>query len=678
MSTSTPDTAPQHPSLAGLDPSVVAALAAAAGALERLTGNGGLLGEVRGVKEVLAQLAQSASLRQLTARTLANGASLSDSAERLLSADPAAATSAANEVRAQVDGAVRDAAQARRRERRAAKSASVDQVQLDRMRRERDSAREDRNAARRKAEYATREAADLRQQLAETTTALADAQRQAEDAARHLSGLRERHEDLTWLAGALHTTIGRLSRQREERDTTAQRLLEPLGAQLEPLQAALRTLTSAPATTRDLDLRVEMLGGVDIGGSCVLVTAGDDAVLVDCGAGPGAENGPPHLDRIGRRRLTGVVITHAHNDHAGFVPALVARHPGLGVFATPATVDLLATMWRDSAKVLARRPSPAYGNREVDRAVDALTEIGFGSTLRLGDLEIELFPAGHIVGAASVVVRAGERRVVVSGDVSTSRQATVDGFAPSSLAQAPDLLVLESTYGADLAQQPRAEAVSAFVSTAREVTDAGGVLLVPAFALGRAQEVALLCQEMLPGVPVLIDGLAREVSEVYERHLPEGRRVFGGAVRSVARGGTAEAVKTFRGGVVISTSGMLHQGPVLSWARRVLDDPRSGLAVVGYQDAESPGRRLLRLAEAGGGYFELPGRDGGDPEKVEVRASVTKFGLGAHANATQLSQIVQRLQPSGLMLVHGEERARSMLGNRLRSMGHHLLTETSW
>ena len=138
----------------------------------------------------------------------------------------------------------------------------------------------------------------------------------------------------------------------------------------------------------------------------------------------------------------------------------------------------------------------------------------------VGDLTIELFPAGHIVGAAGVVVTAGEQRVVVSGDVSAPGQETVGGFALPDVragcgpAAARDDVRRRPSHGTSRARRSSAD----FFATVEQVVDRSGVVLVPAFALGRAQEVALLCARHAPDVPVLIDGLARTVTEVYERH----------------------------------------------------------------------------------------------------------------------------------------------------------------
>lgn len=451
--------------------------------------------------------------------------------------------------------------------------------------------------------------------------------------------------------------------------------------------AAPNTPASRTEAGADRGLRVDVLGGgAEIGGSSVLLTAADTRILVDCGVRPrggtAEDMRPPGYDRALAGRIDAVVITHAHNDHAGWVPALLAERPDVPVYATSATADLLATMWFDSAKVLARNGVTAYNDSDVRRALDAIRETNFRHPVRCGDLNFELFPAGHIVGAAGVIVIAGDQRVVVSGDVSAAGQETVGGFSASAAAQGADLLLLETTYAGDIRhQEPRAKVVRDFFATVDRVVERDGVVLVPAFALGRAQEVALLCARHAPGVPVLIDGLARAVTEVYERHPgPDGqvRAIFSSQVRRVPPGGTAEAARTFRGGVVITTSGMLNQGPAVTWARRVLPDVNSALMVVGYQDEESPGAKLLRLADRGGGQFMLPSQREAEPETVTVHADVARYQLGAHANAEELAGIVQRLQPRQLMPVHGERGSQAQFAARMRQRAQILVEPGTW
>jgi Cft2 family RNA processing exonuclease len=345
-------------------------------------------------------------------------------------------------------------------------------------------------------------------------------------------------------------------------------------------------------------------------------------------------------------------------------------------------------MWFDSAKVLARRnmepygtASPApYGRDDVRHALSRMRMVPFGRRQRLGTVDVELFQAGHIVGAAGVVVHTGHRRVVVSGDVSRPGQRTVGGIKVPDAARGADLLLLESTYAASKRMAPRTTEAAQLVGDVATVTSAGGRVLIPAFALGRAQEVALTLAEGLPDADVLIDGLARDVSAVYEQQpRPDGgpMQIFGPRVRAVPPRGTRDAIASLRSGVVIATSGMLTAGPAVAWAKTLLPDPTSGLMIVGYQDEDSPGARLLSLAGNGGGEFELPDVDG-EPIRVPVKAQVGRYGLGAHATADELVTIAAEVGAREVMLVHGESRGQATVTERLSIRGQATVTTGEW
>ncbi|OLT24073.1 hypothetical protein BJF79_14050 [Actinomadura sp. CNU-125] len=400
------------------------------------------------------------------------------------------------------------------------------------------------------------------------------------------------------------------------------------------------------------------LGGDDhIGGSCLLVEAGGTRILVDAGLRPGDPGGPPRdIARAFDGPLDAVVVTHAHTDHCGYVPGLVARRPDLRVVATPPTTALMPAMWTDAVKVMAGRErgrarwgdagaAALYGRDDVAAAVRRCEELAFGAPRGIGALTVELFPAGHVLGAAGVVVHAGGRRVVVTGDISGFRQETVDGYAVPESARGADLLVMESTCCAE-EHDDRGMRVGELVRAVADVHRGGGRVLIPAFALGRAQELALIMKRWLPEVPVRIDGMAADLSAEFEL-LDPSLRILGGGTAVAARPGELD---TFRTGVVISTSGMLTGGPALQWARRILPEPGSALFISGYQDEESPGRALRDLADTGG-EFTLPDRAG--EATVPVRARVATMRLSAHADRRGLLDVVDEVAPGRTMLVHG-------------------------
>lgn len=468
----------------------------------------------------------------------------------------------------------------------------------------------------------------------------------------------------------------------------------------------------APVVMRQREFVVTPLGGgEEIGGSCILVEVGDTRILVDVGMRPKArmaQAGPPLIDQALKGRIDAIVITHAHNDHAGYVPAVVAAQPTIPVFTTSGTAALLSTMWADSVTVfghisresaaraaaspLSRIKGGALAPSEVEddrrapftteewrAARDRVVEVEYGRAVPMrGGMTLELFPAGHVLGACGVVVAADGRRVTVTGDVSDLAQQTVPGLVVPDSAVGSDLIVIESTYCRRPDGHTRAHAVEAFLSTVAETVEGGGRVLVPAFALGRAQEVALLLRERMADVPVLIDGMAGTISEIYEQQTAGDARplrIFGDNVERVRHYRREQTIAEFRRGVVVTTSGMLAAGPAIPWARAILPDPSSALLIAGYQDEESPGAELLRLADDTSGaprQFTLDGKP------VPVGARVAKFSLSAHADRAGLTSIIDRVDAADVMLVHGLASSQREYREVLRARGNSPVPTGVW
>jgi Cft2 family RNA processing exonuclease len=301
----------------------------------------------------------------------------------------------------------------------------------------------------------------------------------------------------------------------------------------------------------------------------------------------------------------------------------------------------------------------------------AFVPVPFKTRLPLGEgLAVTLFPAGHIAGAAMLGLESDEGNVLITGDLSISPQRTVDGAKPPAFR--PDVLVVESTYGGRL-HANRAVQERKLIETVAQVTAAEGKVLIPAFALGRAQEILLILSEFqrrgeLPAVPIWADGMVRAICQAYTSFaevlpLPlqeRGAKFFEGHVRPVQTAEQRNALVWQAGAaVIVASSGMLAGGPSLSYARALASSPQHAILLTGYQDEESPGRRLQELAEKGRGTLRLGN------EKVDVQCHLQTYSLSAHADEGQLISLAETLNPEHIVLVHGDDEARASLDKAL-------------
>ena len=443
-------------------------------------------------------------------------------------------------------------------------------------------------------------------------------------------------------------------------------------------------------------MQLTFLGGADeVGASSTLIELAGRRVLVDAGVrlSPKARYGLtgdqlPDLSLIDRAGgLDAVLVTHAHMDHTGCLELITERYD-CPVYATPATIALSRVLHQDSQRIMQSRMEeegelPLFDDVATERLMAAFVATAFHARVILGDgLAATFYPAGHIAGAAMVFVESAEGSVLFSGDISVSPQRTVEGLTPPRIA--PDVLVLESTYGGRL-HANRAAEERRLVDTVAEVVTAGGKVLIPAFALGRAQEVLLTLDEFrrrgeLAGAAVWADGMVRAICQVYQQ-FPEalspalqeqGALFFGESVRPVEHAGQRSALVWAQEPlVIVSSSGMLAGGPALFYARELAGKPQHAILLTGYQDEEAPGRRLQQLAEGGGGTLRL-GED-----KVDVQCRIATYALSAHADEGQLVSLVEALDPPRVILVHGDGHARESLAGALRARGRMVLLPLS-
>lgn len=428
-------------------------------------------------------------------------------------------------------------------------------------------------------------------------------------------------------------------------------------------------------------MQLSFLGGASaIGASCLALELAGRHVLIDAGVrmDPNADR-LPDLAALDGRDLAAIFVTHAHADHIGALPLVHQHFANLPIYASLATIRLMEVMLADALRVMERRAVeeleiPLYDASLVESMLRMLRPLPLGqqSIPGLPGVTLHVTRAGHVAGAVGFGFEAPDGRVVISGDVSMTPQRTILGAAtPAPLR--PDLLVLESTYGTRMHPNRQAEEQRLAQAVAEGVSR--GHVLVPAFALGRAQEVLLILRAaqrdgLIPEFPIYVDGLVRTVCAAYtsfpealsptlRKHiLRGGKPFFSGTTQAIESPAQRERILMGPPCCIVASSGMLTGGPSAFYAARLIERPEASILITGYQDEESPGRKLLHAV--GAGTITLDGRS------QALRCRVEKYALSAHADGTELAALVSALSPRALALVHGDPEARTALAARLQ------------
>ncbi len=430
-------------------------------------------------------------------------------------------------------------------------------------------------------------------------------------------------------------------------------------------------------------------------GSRHLLRSAERNWLFDCGLAQGHRDETDRINRWFRfdpASLDAVVVSHAHLDHVGNLPTLVARGFKGRIHATPATADLAAVLLPDSAFLMERdvervnrhHPGaprePLYTPADVQRTLPRFENHAYRVAWELfPGVRVEYYDAGHILGSALTVFdfTAGARRfrLGMSGDLGRAGRPIL---RDPEILPPVDALVLESTYG-DRMHPPSAETERELAEAVRRTIARGGRVLVPAFAVGRTQELvatlhALVERREIPDVPMFVDSpMAREATATYVRH-PEcfdaqtaavfAQRQgapFGFArLRYVATPEESRALNDFAAPcIIIAASGMCEGGRILHHLRHGLPEARNTVLFVGFQAEGTLGRRLREGATSVNVY--------GEP--VTRRAEVVGLdGFSAHADQAEILAWVSKLVPAprAIFLVHGEPAPAAALAVKLR------------
>ncbi len=506
---------------------------------------------------------------------------------------------------------------------------------------------------------------------------------------RHGSTLREITKEVGWTPEVVRTppiessTVSNvrnfLKQERDERRD----ILERVGRQIHREEMG-----------REQWVRISTLGCCrEVGRAAFIISTAETRILVDCGDKPGAEGEVPYLQvpealGSGPNSIDAVVLTHAHLDHSALLPLLFKYGYDGPIYCTEPTRDLMGLLQLDYLDVAAKEGrTPPYDSAQVRETIKHTIPLEYGDVTDIApDVKITFHNAGHILGSAVTHFHIGDGmyNVAFSGDIHYTDTRLFNG-AVNDFPRV-ETLVMESTYGGrNDYQTDQEDSEEKLIEVINETYDDGGKVLIPAFAVGRSQEIMLVLEEAMrtgkiPEMPIHLDGMIWEATaihttypeylrdELQDRIFHDDENPFLAEEFNHIDAGEEERQEVADGDqcIILSTSGMVTGGPIMSWLRHIGPDPNSKLVFVGYQAQGTMGRRIQN------GWDEIPMNDsygnGSRSNTLNLNLGVeTVDGFSGHADREGLMDFVRTMnpRPEKVLCVHGDERSVQDLSSAL-------------
>ncbi len=391
--------------------------------------------------------------------------------------------------------------------------------------------------------------------------------------------------------------------------------------------------------------------GREVGRSAIVIE-NKEKILLDYGLKLGHSEEPEYPLKVNPNH---VFISHAHLDHIGAVPFL-AKHGYTGsVYTTDLTIDLMRVMLEDSAKIAKMEGyNVRYSKKDVRETLNKSIGVPYGKTLNFKNFSARFLDAGHVPGSAGIVIETGNKTIFYTGDLRVADTRLVSGMKEFPKA---DALVVESTY-AERNHPDRKEEEKRFLEAVRTTLESGGVALIPAFALGRSQEMLMILEDLK--YPVYVDGMAREVTNIiknYKSYLKDGSRLDKICSKTGFVKDNRQREKIIEEPcAIVTTAGFVQAGPSVFYIRKLCLNKNSSILIPGFQVEGSPGRQLLEHKT-----YNLDG------ETVSVGLSVDKFDFSAHGDRAELLHTINKVNPEKIFVVHGDNCEK--FASELKGMG---------
>lgn len=388
----------------------------------------------------------------------------------------------------------------------------------------------------------------------------------------------------------------------------------------------------------------------EVGKSCIEVQTEGKRYLMDAGikfTSEGAEY-PKFLDKI--HDIDGVFLSHAHLDHSGALPMLEHKQLNCPIYLTSLTWKITNLLLEDNYHLeKLKHVHPAYVERDIRRVKDDLRFVRYDQQYEThdGKVKFTFLNSGHIPGGASILLELEGKKLLYTADINTE---DTNLMIPSELENIKDIdiLITENTYG-DRPHPDRADSEEGIIKSINTCINGGGSALVPVFSVGRSQEILIILSKLDPKIPIYFDGMAKKLTDlILQSDDPyiDNREILEQMykrVRLVNNRKDREHISKQKGIVIVTTSGMVQGGPVISYAENFIHDENNFIILTGYQAKGTNGRHMF---EDHMFYSHHHG--------FKVKAHVRKFDFSAHYGKDSIHKMMRKINPKHLILQHGD------------------------
>lgn len=432
-----------------------------------------------------------------------------------------------------------------------------------------------------------------------------------------------------------------------------------------------------------MEIKFTALGGGDeIGANCYLISIDDFNLILDCGLHPRKKGKEmfPDLDRIKDLNVNDLIISHAHTDHVGSLPYLLKYFPHINIHCTKATLSAIEVTLLNTSRLLKNEFDESFSKDMIENYSEEVLNIipmivkryDYNEKVHLTkNINFEFLNAGHIIGSAAILINAEDKKILYTGDINLRDQSLLPK------ARLPkykvDILITECT-NYDISDYPeyRSE-IYRLTNFLNEIINKNGSILIPVFALGKSQEMLKRISELIdnnkiPNVPVYYSYMSEKIDQVYDMYNYQVDRVEKGfklssiKVLPFQRNDPGSGSFYNDPSILLLTSGMvIEKTASYNAAKKFLQLENFGIAMCGYCDLETPGFQIKRARKNEFTYLSQ------SEEGIFVKCSINNFRFSAHSRKQELDEMLVKVDPHTILIVHGDEDAVNAMGKNILS-----------